>query len=83
MLLRNKYGQDWHVQIVADDTFIDALVTHIPDDSILLEMKEDIKETVIVPVHIIPESEQSGLEHCFNTKLDKFKLFSENYDKWI
>ena len=52
-----KYGQDRHLKIISEHTFKDALVTYIPEDSQLLEMKEDIPK-VITPVHGIPQSEQ-------------------------
>ena len=39
-----KYGQDRHLQIVSDHSFLDALIMCIPEDSQLLDMKEDIKK---------------------------------------
>ena len=78
-----KYGQDRHLQIVSDHSFLDALIMCIPEDSQLLDMKEDIKKKVVIPVHVIPQSEQSSLERCFNTNLEKLKTYSDCYDKWI
>ena len=82
MPLCTKYGQNRHLQIVSEHSFIDALVTYIPEDSKLLDLKEDIPK-VITPVHVIPESEQSSLEQCFNENVDKFIKHSNSYDKWI
>ena len=40
-----KYGQDRHLEIISDHTFFNALKTHIPDDSELLDMQEDTKKS--------------------------------------
>ena len=50
MPLYTKFGHDNNLQIVSDHTFLDALVTYIPDYSKLLHFKEDIKPKVFVPI---------------------------------
>ena len=77
-----EYGQDRHLKIISEHSFKDALVTYIPEDSQLLELKEDIPK-IITPVHVILQSEQSSLEQCFNTNLEKIKNHADSYDKWI
>ena len=62
---------------------MEALVTYIPESSELLDLKEDVKTNVIVPIHILPECDQSSLEHCFNMNLEKFQTHADSYNKWI
>ena len=64
MPMCTKYGKDRHLNIVSNHSFLDALITYIPENSILLEMKEGIKKTVVQPVKLLPNNEQRGLEQC-------------------
>ena len=45
MSLCTKYGQNRHLQIVSEHTFMYALVAYIPEDSELLDLKEDIAKS--------------------------------------
>ena len=76
MPLCTKYGKDRHLSIVSNHTFKDALVTYISEDSVLLQMKEDIKKTVVQPIRVLPSNEQCGLEQCF---VKNMALFTEEY----
>ena len=75
MPLCTKYGQDRHLRIVSNHSFMEALVTYIPESSEMLDLKEDVKTNVIVPIHVLPECDQSSLEHCFNMNSIGIKLY--------
>jgi hypothetical protein len=68
MSLCTKYGKDRHLNIVSNHSFLDALITYIPEDSILLETKTYIKKTVVQATKVLPNNEHCGLEQCFLKK---------------
>ena len=83
MPMCTKYGKDRHLNIVSNHSFLDALITYIPENSILLEMKEDIKKTVVQPVKLLPNNEQCGLEQCFIKNVSLFSEYASDYSKWV
>ena len=83
MPLCTKYGKDRHLSIVSNHTFKDALVTYISEDSVLLQMKEDIKKTVVQPIRVLPSNEQCGLEQCFVKNIAMFTEHANDYSTWV
>ena len=83
MPLCTKYGKDRHLSIVSNHTFQDALVTYISEDSVLLQMKEDIKKTVVQPIRVLPSNEQCGLEQCFVKNMAVFTEHANDYSTWV
>ena len=51
-----KYGKDRHLSTVSNNSFLDSLIRYIPEDRILLEMKEDVKKTVVRPIKVLPNN---------------------------
>ena len=83
MPMCTKYGKDRHLNIISKHSFLDALITYIPEDSILLEMKEDMKKTVVQATQVLPNNEQCGLEQCFIKNVSAFTEYASDYSTWV
>ena len=78
-----KYGKDRHLNIVSNHSFLDAQITYIPEDSVFLEVKDDIKKTVVQATKVLPNNEQCGLEQCFFKNVSAFTEYASDYSKWV